>query len=100
MARVGSYVDMPLIDLSQSSSLMPKLDCSCIVFASPMPTSCCCTYPLIFRCDTLKALIVGENIVLYSSDPIRWLASKALVVFLHPGDGVLEFFILSGPHVV
>ena len=44
----------------------------------------------------LKALIVGKNI-LYSVDPIRWLASQSVVSL---ENEVLEFFILRGPHVV
>ena len=44
-------------------------------------------------------LIVGENALLYSVDPICWLAAQMLVVFLHPGDEVLEFFNLPGSHV-
>ena len=46
----------------------------------------------------LKVLIVGENILLYSVDPICWLAPQTLVVFLHPGDEDLELFSLPGSH--
>ena len=48
----------------------------------------------------LKALIVGENFLLYSVDPICWLASQTLVVFLHQSDEDLEFFSLPGSHDV
>ena len=43
-----------------------------------------------------KALIVEENIL--NVNPLACLAG--LVVSLYPGDGVLQFFILPGPHVV
>ena len=48
----------------------------------------------------LKALIVGENIFLYSVDPICWLASQTLVAFLYSGDEDLGFFSLPGLHDV
>ena len=44
-------------------------------------------------------IIVGENVLLYSVDPICWLASQTLVVFLHPGGEVLEPFNLPRSHV-
>ena len=47
----------------------------------------------------LEALIVWENVILYSIDPIRRSASQPLVVLLHPGDKILEFFGLPGLHV-
>ena len=47
----------------------------------------------------LEALIVWENVILYSIDPIRRSASQPLVVLLHPGDKIVEFFGLPGLHV-
>ena len=39
-------------------------------------------------------IIAGENILLHSVDPICWLSSQSLVVFLRRGDEVLKFFNL------
>ena len=65
-----------------------------------MPSSCLYIYPSIIRRDMLEALIAGKNVLLSSVDPIRWLTSQALAVFLHPGDEVLGFFSLPGSHVM
>ena len=94
MARVESYVDIPLIDLSQSFSLRPKPDCSCIVFAS-LHAPFMLLYPSLnfFAVICLKPLLSGKT-----SSFI--LLIQTLAVFLHPDDEALEFFILPGYHVV
>ena len=43
-------------------------------------------------------LIVGENILLHFMDPICLPAAQTLVVFLHPGDRLLDFFGLPRAH--
>ena len=47
----------------------------------------------------LEALFVGKKVLLFFICPIRWLVSQVLVVSLYPGDEVLGFFSLPGPHV-
>ena len=48
----------------------------------------------------LEALIAGKSVLLSSVDPIRWLTSQALAVFLHPSDEVLGFFSFPESHVM
>ena len=62
-----------------------------------MPSSYLYIYLALFCCDVL---IVGEYVLLHFMNPIGWLASQTLVVFLHPGDQLFKFFSLPRSHRV
>ena len=72
-------------DLSSTLAILPCLLHICIFISH------------FFCCDML---IVGEYILLHFVNPICWLASQTLVVFLHPRDQIFEFFGLPRSHRV
>ena len=93
-ATIDNTINGPLTVLLPETKARLLLHHLCIL---PCLLHICIFILHFFCCDML---IVGEYILLHFVNPICWLASQTLVVFLHPRDQIFEFFGLPRSHRV